>query len=273
MINLDFDEKEVYIIVTDFIKTYINNSGCKKVVIGLSGGIDSALAAVLCSKALGKQNVLCLFLQEETTPKDDIKHVNDLSKKFNLNVKKIDITPLIKEAQKYCIIKPDKMALANIKARIRMALLFEYANMTSSLVCGTSNKSEFLIGYFTKYGDGGTDIQPIGDLYKTQIYQLSRFLKLPKDMIEKSPSAGLWHGQSDEQELGMKYETLDKILYALEYKLDFKKVAKEIGVKVSDIERIRQMRVKSQHKRRLPLIPKVGYRTPGLDWRDPIQEG
>ena len=103
---------------------------------------------------------------------------------------------------------------------------------------------------------------------RSPTWDASAFVKVPK-----SPSAGLWHGQSDEQELGMKYETLDKILYALEYKLDFKKVAKEIGVKVSDIERIRQMRVKSQHKRRLPLIPKVGYRTPGLDWRDPIQEG
>ena len=120
-----------------------------------------------------------------------------------------DITSIVKEINKYCAVKPDKYALANMKARIRMTLLFEYANMTKSLVCGTSNKSELLVGYFTKYGDGGVDIMPIGDLYKTQVWELAKFLKIPEEIISKPPTAGLWHDQTDEKELQMSYIQLD----------------------------------------------------------------
>lgn len=212
-------------------------------------------------------------MPDETTPIDDIKHKENLVKKFDLRYKQIEIASTVKEIRKVCLEKPDKMALANIKTRARMILLYEYANRTKSLVCGTSNKSELLIGYFTKYGDGGVDFQPLGDLYKTQIYQLAKYLDIPKPMISKSPSAGLWHGQTDEKELGMSYETLDKILYGLELKLDVKEIKKNVNVKETDIERIKRTRVKSQHKRRSPLVPKVGIRTPGLDWRSPVQEG
>ena len=154
-----------------------------------------------------------------------------------------------------------------------MILLYEYANETGSLVCGTSNKSEILVGYFTKYGDGGVDFQPLGDLYKTQIYQIAKYLKIPASIISKAPTAGLWIGQTDEKELRMSYTTLDKILYGLELKLDTESIMQFAEVKKSEVERIRLMRVKSQHKRRTPLIPKLGIRTPGLDWRSPVQEG
>ena len=154
-----------------------------------------------------------------------------------------------------------------------MLMLFEYANMTKSLVCGTSNKSEMLIGYFTKYGDGGVDIQPIGDLYKTQVYMVAKYLNIPEEIISKPPTAGLWKGQTDEGEIGIEYKTLDKILCGLEQKLENEEIADILGIKKSDVERIRSMRIKSQHKRRSPLIPKIGVRTPGLDWRSPVLNG
>jgi NAD+ synthase len=241
--------------------------------LGLSGGVDSAVAAILCKDTLGKDNVLCVFMPDEATPEDDIKHCEVLVKKYDLKHIKIDITSVVNQIKKISIAKPDKLTMANIKTRVRMMLLYKYANETKSLVCGTSNKSELLIGYFTKYGDGGVDFQVLGDIYKTQVYQLAEFLKLPKSIISKSPTAGLWTGQTDEQELGVGYETLDKILNGLEQKLDIGEIQKIAKVKKLDVERIRQMRIKSQHKRRTPLIPKIGLRTSGLDWRVPVQEG
>ena len=272
-INLSIDPKEITTVIKDFIKTYVENSGFNSVVIGLSGGVDSAVTAILCQQALGNKNVKCVFLPDETTPKDDIKHYKLIVKKFGLNCKKVDITDIVKKMKTNCVINPDKYALANVKARIRMVLLFEYANMTKSLVCGTSNKSEILIGYFTKYGDGGVDIMPIGDLFKTQVWELAKHLKIPQELIKKPPTAGLWKDQSDEKEIKMKYETLDLILAGLEKKIDVADIVKIVGSTKSDVKRIKNMRKRSQHKRRSALIPKIGIRTPGLDWRAPVQEG
>jgi NAD+ synthase len=272
-INLSINTEEIATVIKDFIKTYVENSGCRGVVIGLSGGIDSAITAILCKQALGKTKTKCLFLPDETTPDSDHKHTKTMVKKFDLLCEEKDITEVVKQLTKSCITKPNKYAIANVKARARMILLFEHANMTGSLVCGTSNKSELLVGYFTKYGDGGVDIFPLGDLYKTQVWQLAKYLKLPKDIISKPPTAGLWHGQSDEQELKLSYEKLDKILFGLERKMNHNDIVKAAGVKPADVKRIKQMRLKSQHKRRSPLIPKIGLRTPGLDWRSPVQVG
>lgn len=270
-INLTINPDEVTIIIKDFIKTYVENSGINGVVIGLSGGVDSAVVAKLCKDVFGKKNTRCVFLPNETTPEQDFKHLDLLIKKLDLFCEKKEITNLINETDKHCILKPDKFALANIKTRIRMAILFEYANMTNSLVCGTSNKSELLVGYFTKYGDGGVDIQPIGDLYKTQVWELARFLKIPKEIISKPPTAGLWKGQTDEKDLKISYKHLDLILAGLEQKMNFDDIAKIAGVKTSDVQRIHNMRVKSQHKRKTPLIPKIGIRTIGIDWRSSVQ--
>jgi NAD+ synthase len=272
-IDLSIDPKEVSTIIKEFIKTYVQNSGSEGVVIGMSGGVDSAVTAILCRAALGKKKSICLFLPDETTPKEDFKHFKILVDRFDIDYNKIDINNLVKQFNNNCLIKPDKYALANVKARVRMIFLFEYANMKHRLVCGTSNKSELLVGYFTKYGDGGVDIQPMGDLYKTQVWELAKYLKIPKEIVSKSPTAGLWHGQMDEHELKMSYKVLDRILAGLEQKIGIAEIAGIVGVKKSDVERIKKMRVKSQHKRRSPLIPKLGLRTPGLDWRSPVQEG
>ena len=272
-IDLSIDPKEVITVIKDFIKTYVQNSKCKGVVLGLSGGVDSAVTAIICRDILGKKNVKCLFLPDGTTPETDFKHYELIVKKFGLYSEKKDISSTVKELTSNCIIKPDKYALANIKARTRMIILFEYANMTQNLVCGTSNKSEILVGYYTKYGDGGVDIMPIGDVYKTQIWELAKFLKIPKEIIIKPPTAGLWKGQSDEKELKLSYNQLDKILLGLEKKMDLNDIASIVNVKKSEVERIKNMRIRSEHKKRSALIPKVGLRTPGYDWRSPIITG
>ena len=273
MIDLTINPEEVTEVITNFIKTYVENSRCNGVVIGLSGGVDSAVTAVLCKKVLGRDRTTCLFLPDESTPESDIRDQKTFVETFDLKCETRDITPLVKMAEKTSLIKPNKMGLANIKARIRMMLLFEYANMINSLVCGTSNKSELLIGYFTKYGDGGVDIMPIGDVYKTQVWELARFLGIPDDIIDKPPTAGLYKGQTDEKEIQMKYEQLDKILMGLEKKIPLDKIVDYANVTLQDVLRIRDMRIKTQHKRRSPLIPKIGIRTPGLDWRSPILKG
>ena len=270
MIKITLDYNEVSIIIKDFIKTYVQSSGSKGVVIGLSGGIDSAVIAVLCRQVLGKKNTHCLFMPDDTTPNSDIQHQKIISQKFDLFCETKNISEIVQNIENNCFVKPDKMALANMKARIRMTLLFEYANMNNLRVCGTSNKSELLVGYFTKYGDGGADIMPIGDLYKTQIYELAKFLKIPTEIICKAPTAGLIKDQTDEKELGFAYEILDKVLMGLERKQELSDIAKNTGLKKSDVEKIKNMRVKSEHKRHNPLIPKIGVRTPGFDWRSPI---
>lgn len=212
-------------------------------------------------------------MPDDTTPPSDETHQATIIERFNLPFIEIEIAPIVRKITTTLIDDIKKEYIANIKARIRMILLYHHANIRQHLVCGASNKSELLTGYCTKYGDGGVDIQPIGDLYKTQIYQLAQYLKIPKPILTKPPTAGLWQGQTDEQELGMTYTILDQILYGLEMKYTNNRIAQEVNVTHEEVERIRQLRIRSQHKRRMPLIPKIGIRTPGFDWRAPVQEG
>jgi NAD+ synthase len=162
----------------------------------------------------------------------------------------------------------DDKAVGNIKARCRMILLYTHANLTNKVVMGASNKSELLTGYFTKFGDGGVDFSPIGDLYKTQILELAKAIEIPENIIKKQPSAGLWEGQTDESELNIKYQDLDRILLGIELKLDAKDIAEKLGIDQSEVLRILGMVEKNVHKRKMPLIPKIGIRTLGLDWRE-----
>lgn len=271
--DLSIDPTETMTVIKSFIKTYVENAKTQSIVLGLSGGIDSAVTAVLCQKVLDQKSVNCLFLPDEATPQKDRDDLKTFVESYEINCVTRDITSLVKEVEQQTDMKLNKLSKANLKARMRMVLLYAYANRTKSLVCGTSNKSEILIGYFTKYGDGGVDFMPLGDVYKTQVYDIARSLNLPKCMIEKPPTAGLWKGQTDEKELNMSYNTLDQILYGLEQKMNCSLIAKELDISIEDVIRIHQMRVKSQHKRNMPLIPKVGIRTPGLDWRSPVQQG
>ena len=270
MLEIDPEEKTEAII--EFIRSYTENAGVGSVVIGLSGGIDSAVVTKLSIMALGKENVYTLFMPELSTPIEDFEHVRLLSSEFGIEYETIDISPLIHSIRKVYPYEMDAVALGNIKSRLRMLLWYGYSNVKKSLVCGCSNKTELLIGYFTKYGDGGSDFMPIGDLYKTQVYQVAEYIGIPKPIIEKPPSAGLWKGQTDEKELQITYTTLDKILYGLERKMPISRIAEMAGTNEGEVMRIKEMRKKSQHKRSMPLIPKMGLRTISLDWRSPVQE-
>lgn len=259
-------------LIEDFIKTRVSDAGAKGVVIGLSGGIDSSVVATIAVRALGPDNVHALFLPSNTTPNTDLNHVKLLCSQLKLDGNKIDIQKMIHvfgdEVQK----EEDSSLLEwmNLKPRIRQAIFYFFANQLNYLVCGAGNKSELMVGYFTKYGDGAVDILPIGDVYKTHVFQLGEHLDIPEEIINKTPSAGLREGQTDEAEIGMPYSQLDCILFGLERFQTQEDIAERLQIPLSEVKRVRSMLYQSEHKRRGPLILKLGTRTPNIDWRIPL---
>jgi NAD+ synthase len=245
--------------ICNFIKAQIQSSGTEGVVIGMSGGIDSSLVAALCSNALGQEGVLGLLMPSETTPPQDMRDARSLGEALQIDQEVVEIQSLGKTFTEICgsFNSTDLLAKGNLQPRFRMLILYYYANRLNRLVVGSGNRSELLVGYFTKYGDGGVDILPIGDLYKTQVRQLATFLDLPEVIIMKPPSAGFWPGQTDEGELGIKYEVLDFILYGLlDLKMDCEEIAEALQVPLATVGRVLKMNENSEHKRRLPPIPK-----------------
>ena len=255
--------------IHSFIKQKVDEANAEGVVIGLSGGLDSVVVTKLCSDCLGPEKVLVLIMPETTTLEEDIKDALGFASSLGVDYRVIDITELVESFTS--LLSPmnlDSKAVGNIKARCRMILLYIHANLGSRIVMGTSNKSELLTGYFTKFGDGGADFSLIGDLYKTQIIELARAMDIPENIIGKPPSAGLAQDQTDENELGITYNDLDAILLGIELKLDSKEIAKRTGIKENEVARIQDMVHKNVHKRKMPLIPKLGIRTLGSDWRE-----
>ncbi|MEM1514238.1 MAG: NAD+ synthase [Candidatus Thermoplasmatota archaeon] len=266
---LNINEEEALDIILNFIRDYREKSEREKIVIGLSGGVDSSLVAKLATMAIGKENVHSIFLPDVSTPLEDFEHSRVMAKSLGISYKVIDLSPMIHSITNACG-EMDEITLGNIKARLRMIFLYQFANSKNALVCGTSNKTELMIGYFTKYGDGASDILPIGDLYKTQVYQLARYVGIPEEILKKPPTAGLWKGQTDEKELGISYEKLDKILYGLERQKSFEEISKIAEVSIEEVKRIYGMVKKTEHKRKFPVIPKISFRTIGIDWRVPL---
>ncbi len=201
-----------------FISSKVQESGAKGAVIGLSGGIDSTLTAYLAVDAIGAENVLGLLLPEKgITSEQDIEDALEVVKILGIEHKVIEISPILRSFSK-AIPYFDKTSLSangNLKARTRMCILYYHTNLMRRMVVGTGNKTELLLGYFPKYGDGGVDIEPLGSLYKTQVRGLARYMGIPARIIDKTPTAGLWKGQTDEGELGVQYEAADKILTML----------------------------------------------------------
>lgn len=255
-------------VLEKFLAEKLRKIGAKGFVLGVSGGIDSAVCMRLCARAVGAGRVLGLLMPEKDSPEKDLADAKELCEGEGVPYKIIDITGPIRAFGEALGEKPDKRSLANIKARCRMIVLYHYANSERRLVVGTSNKSELLMGYFTKFGDGGADLEPIGDLYKTEVRQLARGMSIPKKIIDKVPSAGLWKGQTDEDEMGITYDRLDAILLGIELGLGEKEIAERAETTVKEVARIARTVRLSSHKRKFQPAAKLGFRTPGLDWRE-----
>jgi len=241
--------------IIKFIREELGKTPFHKTVLGLSGGIDSAVIAYLTTRAVGSENLLVLILPFQSSSLENINDAKMIVKKLSLQNEIINITPMLKAYFKdFSII--EKTRLGNKMARERMSILYDIAKKEKALVIGTSNKTEFLLGYFTKYGDGGVDIEPLGSLYKSQVYQLAEYLKIPGKIIKKTPSADLWKGQTDEGELGLSYQEMDEILYFLVDRGYSKNEILKLGYSEKKIERIKNLLKNSFHKRNLCPAPK-----------------
>lgn len=263
MISIDalvIDAPSVTGRITEFIAEQIKASGLRGAVVSVSGGVDSAVTLALTVMALGRDQVRSITMPErDITSEDDVKDVIQLAEMFEVTCDSIEITPVIHVMRSLLPLydPSDRVSTGNIKTRVRMTIAYHYANVLRSMVVGSTNRTEWMTGYFTKYGDGGVDLMPIADLYKTQVRQLASYLGIPRNIIEKTPTAGLWPGQSDEEELGIKYEVLDFILYAWERGMDIVDITNELSVDHSTVEQVlKRVRV-NEHKRRLPLILKL----------------
>jgi len=252
-------------ILTGFLKSEVTRVGFTRAVINLSGGLDSALSCVLVAQALGAENVLALRLPYRTSSPDSLEHAQLMIDQFKIQSKTIDITDMVDPL----IERDSKMSntrRGNIMARARMIVMYDQSEAFKGLPIGTSNKTEILLGYTTMWGDMASAVNPIGDLYKTQVRQLSRALGIPPAIIDKAPSADLWAGQTDEGELGFKYEEVDKLLYLLiDQRFSPQEcVEEEFDEKFvnSVITRIRR----NQFKRMMPPIAKLSNRTIGYDF-------
>jgi NAD+ synthase len=226
------------------IRHAIWSSGTDGLVVGVSGGIDSAVAAALCSRAVDPERVLGLVLPSEITPATEIEDAELLCRTFSIPCRVVSIAPMVDAFRTIRDFEEDPLLLGNIMARVRMTVLYYHANRMRRLVCGTSNRSEFMVGYSTKWGDAAADIQPLLHLYKTEVCELAEELGVPGEIRKKPPSAGLWPGQRDEAELGMNYEELDATLIALEEKGWRPETPAE--------ERVAEMVKASMHKRMPP---------------------
>ncbi len=256
MNKLDLNLKEVHNELVEFLRESFKKAGFSKAVLGLSGGIDSALVAYLLRDALGKENVLAIMMPYKSSNPDSLNHAKLVVEDLGINSKTIEITDMID-----AYFKNEKEAtslrMGNKMARERMSILFDYSSKKNALVVGTSNKTEIYLGYSTQFGDSACALNPIGDLYKTNIWDLSRYLKIPNELIEKKPSADLWEGQTDEQEMGLTYKEADQVLYRM---LEENKKVEEVlaeGFNKDLVDNIVRRMNRSEYKRRMPLIAKI----------------
>ncbi|MBE6518991.1 MAG: NAD+ synthase [Thermoplasmata archaeon] len=237
-------------LLQSFIKDTVKKTKSKGVVIGLSGGIDSAVVTKLCADALGPENVLNIFMPSRGTPVEDYKTTADLAALWGTEYRVVDVQPAV-DALAAVLLSDAETPLerGNISARCRMAVLYNLAKKRQYLVAGTSNQSEIMMGYFTKFGDGACDMTPLANMYKTEVRQIAAIIGVPQPIIDKPPSAGLWEGQTDESEMGIKYEDLDAILYEMEQDRTDAQIAADTGLPKEQVSDIRRQVQLMEHKR------------------------
>ncbi|MBA3045149.1 MAG: NAD+ synthase [Candidatus Thermoplasmatota archaeon] len=254
-------------VISMFLKHHVSLAQANGVVIGMSGGLDSSVAAKLAADALGPEKVLGVLMPETSTPDGCMADARAMAEEWGIEVLEINIRDMVNVIS-HGLDCHDKSRLGNIKARCRMTVLYNLASERKLLVLGTGNKSELLTGYFTKWGDGGSDLAVLGDLYKTQVRELAAKIGVPERVIARAPSGDLWTGQTDENELGIDYTTLDRILLGIELGMKDAGIVKGAKVTQEQTSHVRNLVRKSVHKRRMGLIPKLGSRTVGQDWRE-----
>ena len=259
-----------YTLVEDMLLAFVRNEigkfGFRSAVLGLSGGIDSAVVCELAARALGPDNVLAVLMPYKTSSPESLRHARMMVEKTDVRSEEIEISGVV-DAFFRTVPGAGRLRMGNVMARTRMLYLYDVSARDERLVVGTSNKTELLLGYGTLFGDMASAVNPIGDLYKTQIWGLARHLRLPEEIVEKTPSADLRDGQSDEADLGFGYEEADKLLYMMLEKRMSKEAILQEGIDEAFYDRVRKMVVRNQYKRMMPVIAKVSARTPGIDFR------
>ena len=239
-----------------FIRNTLDRTGCKGVVIGLSGGLDSAVVTKLCVDALGADKVLNIFMPSRVTVSEDYVITKDLSKLWGTEYRIMDVQPAVDSLQSVLLSQEEApLDRGNISARCRMIVLYNQARKRNYLVMGTSNQSELMMGYFTKFGDGACDVTPLANMYKTQVRELAKLIGVPGEFIIKPPSAGFWAGQTDEEEMKITYDDLDKVLYGFEQEASDKEISEFSGVSLEKIQEVRTTVASAAHKRLPPIRP------------------
>lgn len=255
MVDIGKAEKEI----VTFLQEELEEAGAEGYVVGVSGGIDSAVTVTLAVEAVGPDNVAALVMPGEPSTEENIKDAKDLCRRLQTGFYDLDIEPLVQQFAETVPFTPDRIATGNLRVRTRMVLNYLVANQENLLALGTGNRTETLLGYFTKYGDGAADVKPLGDLYKTEVRALAEHLNLDRTFLEKPPTAGMWEGQTDEDELGVPYREADRILQlALDAGVDLEDVASDPEIEPEDVERVMELHIESDHKR--AEIPTPGLR-------------
>lgn len=251
--------------LVDFVRAEVRKFGFEKVVLGLSGGIDSALSAAFAVRALGASQVLAYALPHADSAPSSLEDARAVASALGIELQVIDITAAV-EALRASLACDDARGLGNIKARVRMICLYERSRSERALVLGTSNKTELLLGYGTQHADMASGLNPLGDLYKTQVFALAEHVGLPRVVIDKAPSADLWVGQRDEDELGFSYSDVDRLLVRMIDRRESDEDLVDDGFARDFVESIRSKVRNAQYKRQAPIIAKVGLRTIGIDF-------
>jgi NAD+ synthase len=260
-INAPFVEK----VLCAFIREELAKFSYRRAIIGLSGGLDSSVCAFLAAKAIGPKNVIGLILPYGISFGEDVRDAQSLARRLGIRSQVIDISPMV-DAYFSRYPTQDRIRIGNKMARERMSILYDFSAREKALILGTSNKTELLIGYGTIHGDMACAINPLGDLYKTQIKKLAAHLGVPAKILKKRPTAGLWPGQTDEGELGLTYSEIDQILFQL---IDERKAKKDViaaGFDSEAVEKIANLIKNSEFKRKMPPIAKLSSRTVGHDF-------
>lgn len=270
--ELELDCNLVEKMLVGFLRDEIGKVGFTRAVVGMSGGVDSSVVTALAARALGPENVLGLMMPYKTSSPDSVEDASKVAKQLGIQTAVVDITPQI-DAYFDRFPEADERRRGNKMARERMTILYDFSAAWHALVVGTSNKTEWLLGYTTLWGDMASAVAPIGDLYKTQVRQLAAHLSIPESIIRKPPSADLWRGQTDEGELGFTYAEVDRLLFRLVDLRWSPERCIEDGFAPDFVRRVVELIRRSQYKRRTPVVAKISQRTVDRDFRYPRDWG